>query len=541
MKKYFVSIILIVLCGITLLLSGKDTSIEFNPELNMPYHYEAQILLNTSKDKDYPIGYVQMLMKVDYIITFVNSDRDFYLEIEGIKGFLKPSLVRHSSSSSKTKYFNTYDSLQSDKKQIAFKELFLGKKFLISAKAGISMGDGSNDPGLEALREEGILQPLIREFQFMDSSPLSNISMEKAGTFEITDSVVVKGDKYLKMTNRYAVKDFTKDEIQLTSTGQARLKAQDIILAQRMTLNRNTGMPLVAHQYLQLGIESEMFTLVKMKEVDAPDILREYEELNATRLLNAINADRKYADVGKISPFHETPFKSYTTDEHNQRVDQYLDSLTLVEDALNRPMFVYPGIIEVASPPLQGAYVKTGLLRMISEEGGTLSLDAQSGSKNHFSLSHIGPYQSDIFQAQPKVKSCSLDLTVFVATETEEIVLTRKRNNRGKFELDASDSTFTLTYQHDGSRLYMHYPMYSIKCYDKKGNVIQARPVLIDPNGLQKSERYTALEVAEIYANQDLTDLSKTVSYVFEAVHVDRVVLEAYTNEVPFTRTLSRP
>ncbi|WKK75433.2 hypothetical protein QYS49_28505 [Marivirga salinae] len=227
MSKYIVSVLIIILFGATFLLFGKGESIKFNPKLNQPYRYEAQVLLNTDKNEDYPVGYVQMMMKIDYVITFINSDLDFYLEIEGIKGFLKPSLTRHSSESSRTKYFNTYDSVQYDKKQIAFKKLFQGKRFLISSDEGISMGDGSNDPGLDALREEGILEPLIRDFRSKNLNPFSNISMEKGSSFKVIDSVLVKNSKYLKMNNQFVVKDITRNKVQLSITGQARFKSQE--------------------------------------------------------------------------------------------------------------------------------------------------------------------------------------------------------------------------------------------------------------------------------------------------------------------------
>ncbi|WKK75432.2 hypothetical protein QYS49_28500 [Marivirga salinae] len=300
-------------------------------------------------------------------------------------------------------------------------------------------------------------------------------------------------------------------------------------------------MPKIAHQYLQLGSENEMFSLVKMREVDAPDILSEFEELNFTRLNNVINVDRLNSETGNIPPLDEQPFKGFSKNEQSQRVSQFIDSLTLVDDELNRPMFVYSGFHVFSRQFLKGAYVKASSLKIFSENGDTHTLAPKWGSESFSPLNLIGPFHSDIFKAQPKIDSCSLDLTFFVATETEEITLTNKRKKRGEFELDLKDSTLTLSYQHDGIRLFSPYPMHSLKCYDKAGNEVQARLVGIEPNGLHKSGRYTALELAEIYANQDLIDPHKTVSFIFEASNVDHVVLEAYTDIVPFKETLSRP
>ena len=526
------------MCGAVFLVTAKDESIQFSPELNNPYGYEVQLLINSSKNEDYPVGYVQMLMKVDYSITFINKDFNFYLEVEGLKGFMKPSLIRNSSSSfSKTIYFNTYDSLKDDHKKVPF----LGRKFLISAKKGISMADGSEDVDLDEFLEKGIIQPLIQRFQQNKPDFLSEVDLEKGGSFEVTDSVPVQGDEYMQVTNRYRVKDLNSKEIQLTSTGQSRHKGQDIILAQRMTLNKRTGMPQLAHQYLQLGTESEIFSVVKKKEVEAPDVLREYESLHITRLYNVINVNRKNSDIGSIPEFEAEPYKSPTREELNQSVEQYLDSLALTEDELERPMLFCSGFHIYDKEPLKGAYVKAGLLKIVSKEDDTMSLSTNRGKESYFSPSIIGPYGLGAFESQPEVESYSLDLTVFVATETKKMTLKRKRRTQDEFEMDLSDSTVSLTYRHDGIRYYSPQPVHSIKFYNKNGNKVDARLIAVETTGLQKSDRYTAMELAKIYTDQDLSQPVKTISYTFEAEEVESIVLEAYTSEVAFKKTISRP
>ncbi|WP_375580976.1 hypothetical protein ABWH96_08175 [Marivirga tractuosa] len=107
--------------------------------------------------------------------------------------------------------------------------------------------------------------------------------------------------------------------------------------------------------------------------------------------------------------------------------------------------------------------------------------------------------------------------------------------------MDLSDSTVSLTYRHDGIRYYSPHPMHSIKFYDKNGNKVEARLIAVETTGLQKSGRYTAMELAEIYADQDVSEPVKTISYTFEAEHVESIVLEAYTSELPFKKTISKP
>ncbi|WP_375580975.1 hypothetical protein ABWH96_08170 [Marivirga tractuosa] len=387
MIKYLIPIIVVFLCSVVFPVTAKNESIRLNPELNKPYGYEVQLLINSSKNEDYPVGYVQMLMKVDYTITFINTDLDFYLEVEGLKGFVKPSLIRNSSSSfSKTIYFDTYDSLKDDHKKVPF----LGRKFLVSAEDGISMADGSEDADLEELLEKGIIQPLIQRFQQNKPDFLSEIDLRKGSSYEVMDSVSVQGNEYMKVTNRYEVKNFNRREIQLTSIGHSKHKKQDVILAQRMTLNKKTGMPQLAYQYLQLGTESEIFSLVQMKGTEAPDVLREYERLHITRLYNVINVNRKNSDIGSIPEFDAEPYKSPTREELNQRVEQYLDSLILTEDELNRPMLFCSGFHIYNKQPLKGAYVKADLLKIVTKEDNTMSLSTNRGEESYFSPSIIG-------------------------------------------------------------------------------------------------------------------------------------------------------
>lgn len=539
MIKCLIPVTVALLCGIVFPLTAKENSILLKPELNKPYDYELQMLLNTSKDKDYPVGYVQLLLKVDYSITFINADLDFHLIVKGLKGFVKPSLIRTSSDLSKTQYINTYDSLKDENKRIPF----LNQKILISAKDGVVMENKRSGKVLEELRGKGLLEPFIQNFQENRLGFFQDLALKKGRYYESVDSLSFNADEYIKIENRYQVKDFDSRIIQLTSTGRSQQENEEAVLGQRITLSRKTGMPRIVHQYIQLGNESEMFTLVKMKGIEVPDVLREFERLNMTRLHNVVNVSRKNFDIGGGSPiFDQEPYEESTEKELGQKVSDFTDSLLLVEDELKRPILLYSGYLAFDKNLLKGAYVKSsGGLKITSKDGDTLSMDIYKRPTSYFALSAlIGPFETDIFGSQPQVESWSLDLTLWVATKTKKITLDKKSSNKGEFQMELSDSTVSLTYQHDGIRYFSPFPMHSIKFYGKNGNKVEARLIAVETTGLQKIGRYTKMELAEIYTEQDVSNPPKTISYVFEAENVSKAWLEVYTDEIPFTREISK-
>ncbi|GAA5020403.1 hypothetical protein GCM10011506_04920 [Marivirga lumbricoides] len=532
----------LLLTGFSLLgntASAQKTPLVINPILNRTYNYELEMVYKDLISKYGPLGTTEMLLHFDYTVTFINADFDYYFQIVGLKGYSKVN--------SSDEYFNTYETTHINKKNSKLYQL-VGKRFLVSHEGKISMPD-SADKFWEELIDEEMLHKFVDFNQTAIPTPKSAKKIKQGMIWESADSMLVRKSRYIPFSYKHKVKEVSRKSIHVTSTGKGLFSGKEIEAGQNIILNKKDGMLLMANQYLQLDGKMELYTKIKQQGVNSPTLLEEIDYFSMIRNDNYYkylmkSMYKESSDRNDTLP-EFPPMPHYTDLQLNTIIDAYTDSLHFAKHEGYDLSIYYKGSIDFdkdfITSPMRGVYVKSKSVRGITKEGDTISyqpiLKRYIGSYDTYS--NIGPFQKSPYTRDAELTQCLVDLDIFIATGTHKTRLSAGDKIKDNFEIKSTDSTLTLKYYPRNQYFYTPIPMYSLKCYNAKGEELHYRPTIPFQSDLTTQNHvFTAAELAELYANLELKDLNVTQSVLIEVKDLDHIILEVFDNVRQFERSI---